>query len=509
MPHEGGEVSRPRGIPTATGRDVHAAHRERTMTAKIDTMVQAAGPVVLPVPQGPAAAAPPSAATLAERARRREEHEARVARWKAITEAGNLDAWVRAQLAAKGLSTDHLDPSGMSGKELAHYKESKKAEATERSALKRLAWQAWQATHVTHLGAGVHWDESADPDRFDVDNREERLRASGLAVLESPEELAKALGVTIPKLRWFTYHRDVDTGTHYRRWQVPKRSGGTRTITAPRPELKAAQRWVLRNVAERLPVHGAAHGFLASRSIVTNARVHAGAHTVVKCDVKDFFPSVTWRRVKGLYRKAGYPERVATLLALLATEAPREAVQFRGRTVYVAAGERALPQGAPTSPALTNALCVRMDRRLAGLARVLGFRYTRYADDLTFSWRRPEDVPAGARPRCPVGLLLKNVARVLRAEGFTLHPEKTEVLRPGNRQEVTGLVINRAADGVAEARVPREVRRRLRAAIHNREKGRAREGETLAELKGMAAFVHMTDPALGRRLLARLAELEK
>jgi RNA-directed DNA polymerase len=478
------------------------------MTAKIDTIVQAAAPVLLPPPKDPYARGPRARASADTPEQRRAAHDERVARWKAIAEAGGIDGWVRAELGKKGLSTEHLDPAQLSGKELAHYKEQKKAEATERRSLRRLAWQAWQATHVTHLGAGIHWDEDASPDRFDVENREERLKAAGLPEHKSPDDLAKALGLTIPRLRWLTFHRDVDTGTHYRRWQIAKRSGGTRTITAPKRELKAAQRAVLRTIAEKLPVHGAAHGFLAGRSIVTNAKVHVGAHTLVKVDVKDFFPTVTWRRVKGLYRKAGYPEQVATLLALLATESPREAVAFRGQTLFVASGPRALPQGAPTSPALTNALCLRMDRRLAGLARLFGFRYTRYADDLTFSWRPPADAPAGTHPKAPVGALLKGVGQILRAEGFAMHPAKTEVLRRGNRQEVTGLVINEAREGVAEARVPRDVRRRLKAAIHNRERGKAgREGESLAQLEGMAAFVYMTDPAEGRAYLDRIRAL--
>jgi RNA-directed DNA polymerase len=481
------------------------------MTAKIDTMVQSAAPVLLPLPKGhpaPAAAAAPTREL--DREKKRIEHEARVTRWKAIAEAGGIIPWVRAELVAKNLSTEHLDPTTMSGKEREHYKEQKKSEAVERRTLRRLAWQAWQATHITHLGTSVHWDEDRSPDRFDVDHREARLEANHTAKLETPDDLAKALGVTIPRLRWMTFHRDVDTGTHYRRWQIPKRDGSHRTITAPKRDLKTAQRWVLRNIAEKLPVHGAAHGFLAARSIVTNAKVHAAAHVLLKVDVKDFFPTVTWRRVKGLYRKAGYPEQVATLLALLATESPREAVQFRGKTLYVASGPRALPQGAPTSPALTNALCLRMDRRLSGLARVFGFRYTRYADDLTFSWRPPAAVVEGTHPKAAVGAMLRGIGQILRSEGFALHPTKTEVLRRGNRQEVTGLVVNDAPDGVPDARVPREVRRRLRAAVHNREKGKAgKEGETLAQLSGMAAFVHMTDAPRGRALLDRIAKLSK
>ncbi len=148
-----------------------------------------------------------------------------------------------------------------------------------------------------------------------------------------------------------------------------------------------------------------------------------------------------------------------------------------------------------------------MDRRLSGLARLFGFRYTRYADDLTFSWRPSPDAPEGTHPKAPVGSFLKGVGQILRAEGFAMHPAKTEVLRRGSRQEVTGLVINEAPVGVAEARVPRDVRRRLKAAIHNREAGKVREGESLAQLQGMAAFLYMTDPVKGRAYLDRLAKL--
>ena len=111
------------------------------------------------------------------------------------------------------------------------------------------------------------------------------------------------------------------------------------------PTLKAAQHWILRNIAEKLPVHGAAHGFLAGRSILSNAAEHVGSKLVVKLDVRDFFPTVTLGRVKGVFRHAGYREPVAKLLAMLCTEAPREVVEQDGTTYYVALGPRCLPQG--------------------------------------------------------------------------------------------------------------------------------------------------------------------
>ncbi|WP_338872335.1 reverse transcriptase family protein [Myxococcus stipitatus] len=475
------------------------------MTARLESFVPAAAPQTVPTPAPQA----PTAAALVQREARRAAYEALVIRWKAIVEAGGADAWVQGQLVSRGLSVGDLE-SGATEKEKTAWKEKKKAEATERRALQRQAHEAWKATHVGHLGPGIHWEEKdGGSDKFDIPHREERARANGMPELGSAEALAKALGLSISKLRGFAFHREVDTGSNYISWGIPKRDGGTRTITSPKPELKEAQRWVLANVVERLPVHGAAHGFIAGRSILTNALAHQGADVVVKVDVKDFFPSVTWRRVKGLLRKGGLPENTATLLALMSTEAPRETVQFRGKTLHVAKGPRALPQGAPTSPGITNALCLKLDKRLSALSKRLGFTYTRYADDLTFSWTKAKQPKARRAQGAPVAVLLARVKDVVEAEGFRLHPEKTRVSRKGTRQQVTGLVVNQARNGVPAARVPRDVVRRLRAAIHNREQGKpGREGESLEQLKGMAAFVYMTDAAKGRAFLESLERLE-
>jgi len=471
------------------------------VTARIDTYVKAS----------PVSAAQPRQGQLsaAERAQREQERADRQARWLAIREAGGIDKWIDQQLASRGLASDGGDESALIERDKAGYKAKKKAEAEARRALRQKAWQAYHATHINHLGAGIHWEDDPDVDRFDVENRSERARDNGLPEISTPEQLAKAMGLSIPKLRQLTYHRETDTGSNYYSFTIPKRDGSPRSIFAPKRDLKAAQRWMLRQVAERLPVHSAAHGFLPDRSILTNALQHVGAHTLVKVDIRDFFPTVTWRRVRGLLRKGGLSEQAATLLSLLATEAPREVVQFRGKTLHVATGPRALPQGAPTSPALTNALCMRLDRRMSGLARLLGCRYTRYADDLTFSFCHA-DGHTGAG-RAPVGALLRGVGQILTAEGFKLHPDKTRVVRVGERQRVTGLVINQVPKGVTApgARVPRDVLRRLRAALHNREQGKpGKSGETLDQLSGMAAFVHMTDPARGRVLLERLAALK-
>jgi hypothetical protein len=414
------------------------------------------------------------------------------ATWRAIVQAGGIPAWVDAQLAAHNLLVTRRDASTLSDREREGYKKELKAEAAERVKLRREAWQAYRANHVVHLGEGVHWNDETGPDKWDLPNAEERAAENELPPLDTPQQLAEALGLTIPQLRWLAYHREAATRVHYRRFVIPKRGGGERAIWAPLPKLKAAQHWILRNVAEKLPVHGSAHGFLPGRSTLTNAAAHTDARLVVKVDVKDFFPTVTLARVRGIFRKAGYREQVATLLALLCTESPREVVELDGQTYYVALGPRCLPQGAPTSPALTNTLSLRLDRRLAGLSRRLGWRYTRYADDLTFS------LPAGHSGKPRLGALLGCVRRVVEAEGFTLNADKTRVARRGGRQQVTGLVVN----GPGTPRVPRKLRRQLRAAAHNLANGKQpKDGETLARLAGYAAYVHMTDPKRGAELL--------
>jgi RNA-directed DNA polymerase len=419
--------------------------------------------------------------------------------WRTIVQQGGITAWVDAQLTAHGLFVTRRDASEMSEREREGYKKELKTEAEERRKLRKEAWQAYKANHIVHLGEGIYWKDAAGRDKWDVEHAEERAAENELPPLDSPLQLAEALGLTVAQLRWLTYHRDAATSVHYRRFVIPKRGGGERSIWAPMPKLKAAQQWILHNIVEKLPVHGSVHGFLAGRSILTNASPHTDARVVMKMDIKDFFPTVMLRRVKGVFRKAGYREQVATLLALLCTEAPREVVDLEGQTYFVSLGPRCLPQGAPTSPGLTNTLCLRLDRRISGLARSLGYRYTRYADDLTFS------LPTRHKGKPRLGALVGLVQRILEAEGFRINPEKTRVHRSGGRQQVTGLVVN----GQGPPRVSRTLLRQLRAAVHNLGQGKPlKDGETVARLAGFAAYVHMIDPKQGSQLLVGLKKCQ-
>jgi retron-type reverse transcriptase len=344
---------------------------------------------------------------------------------------------------------------------------------------RREAWADRKWDTIVHAGEGV----SAGLEQRTSDAA--ALEARSLPVLHVSEDIARAMGITLPTLRWLTYHRKSATLVHYHRYSIAKKTGGVRNISAPKPALKEAQHWVLLNVLAKLEVEPQAHGFVPGRSIVSNAVAHCGKPIVINLDLKEFFPSVTFRRVKGLFRKLGYSEHVATVFALLCTEPPRVAAELDGKLYHVALGARVLPQGACTSPAITNALCKRLDRRLAGLAAKHGFAYTRYADDLTFS----------GSASSAVGKLLKSVRSIVSGEGFVEHPRKTRVMRQSNRQEVTGLTVN------AKPSISRKELRILRAILHNAAKhglesqNRSGHPDFAAYLRGRVEFACMTDPS--------------
>ncbi len=193
------------------------------------------------------------------------------------------------------------------------------------------------------------------------------------------------MNITQGELRFFAFYRPTSTVSHYIRFKIPKKIGGDRQVSAPMPRLKTAPTWILDCILCNIPLHEAAHGFRPQRSIVANAQPHVGADVIINFDLKNFFPSISYKRVKGLFSSFGYSETAATIFALLCTEADVEEVELDGQTYYVAMSDRHLPQGSPASQAITNIMCRRLDKRLSAMAAELGFVYTRYADDFTFS----------------------------------------------------------------------------------------------------------------------------
>ncbi|QJB31071.1 RNA-directed DNA polymerase [Chitinophaga oryzae] len=373
----------------------------------------------------------------------------------------------------------------------------KRAETKKRNEEKRkaraAAWAEKKNLDITYLGEEV----SAGLNKVTPD--EAQLAKFGLPVFKDATALAAAMGVTLGKLRFLAFNRQVANTSHYQRFEIPKKSGGTRVISAPMPQLKAAQHWILENILYKINNSAAAHGFVPGKSIVTNAVPHVGQDIVINIDLRDFFPSVPYKRVKGLFCKLGYAEQVATILGLLCTEPEVDEILLDNRKYYVAKTERHLPQGAPTSPALTNLICFKLDRRFEGLAAKYGYAYTRYADDMTFSAKGDAADKAGQ--------VLWAVKQVVKEEGFTIHPDKLKVMRRGDKREVTGIVVNEKIS------LDRETLRKFRALLHQISKtglagkrwGKGRN--IISSMEGFANYVYMVKPEQGAKLKETLAAL--
>ncbi len=312
-----------------------------------------------------------------------------------------------------------------------------------------------------------------------------RLARYGLPQIRNIDELADHLELRRGRLNWLASLHGDKARSHYIEHEIPKRSGGVRLIHAPKPITRWVQRWILSNILQRIPPSDAAHGFVKGRSILTNAAPHAGKSIVLSADIQDFFPSVSLATVAGIFGWMGYPQEVARTLGILST--------------CLVGRRRVLPQGAPSSPALTNLICWKLDRRLEGLARKFGATYTRYADDLTFSGDR--EFKNGLKRFLPL------LWRIVKDEGFRLNKAKTRFSRKGQRQTVTGLVVNQRPN-VCRQRV-----RRLRAILHNcrvhgvESQNRASDPLFLGRLRGEVAFVSQVNPVQGAKLRAVLDQI--
>jgi hypothetical protein len=329
-------------------------------------------------------------------------------------------------------------------------------------------------------------------DVMDLATDEAQLNRYGLPVWRTEQDVAAALSIPVGQLRHFSQHRQRETVPHYVTFAIPKRSGGERLIHAPKRRLKAVLRTLDRLLVSKLPKSEHAHGFVKGRSIASNAAPHVGKAVVLHFDIKDCFPTIHFGRIRGLLIALGYSYPVAAALAVLMTEAPRQPVAAEGKLYHVPIGPRVCVQGAPTSPGLCNAILLRLDRRLSGLARKHDFAYTRYADDLSFS----------GNDKAKVAKLMKLVPQIVAGEGFAVNANKTRILREGRRQSITGVVVNKAMG------LSRQERRKLRAAMHRQKlAGAAADASERLRLHGKLAYVFMLNRvqalALGWQRAAR------
>ncbi|QQE11136.1 RNA-directed DNA polymerase [Planctomycetota bacterium] len=220
----------------------------------------------------------------------------------------------------------------------------------------------------------------------------------------------------------------------YHTFTVPKSNGHKRLITAPNPELKKLQRTIAKRLLTKLAVHPNAVGFRKNHSVVTNAKAHTNSPMIIKLDIRNFFQSTPAQRVNHYFRFLGYDADSAQLLTSITTHIDH------------------LPQGAPTSPILSNLLNYKLDTALTTLAQNHKAIYTRYADDITFSLDTKDSEAARN--------LVNAAAYLLHQFGYKLNNRKKRIIRNHRQQRVTGLVVNEKVN------LPRETRRLIRAIQH-------------------------------------------
>lgn len=331
-------------------------------------------------------------------------------------------------------------------------KERKEKRELEKK-LRSEKWKEKKENNIVFIGKGY------SNLLYDKGTNISRLKEKNLPIIQTDKELAQFLLIDYKTLRFLTYHRDVVTTDHYYRFTIPKRSGGVRNIAAPKTFLKTVQRKILDNILIKIPVSPNAHGFLNGKSVISGAKAHSTKPNIlINMDLENFFPTITFERVRGLFKYFGYSGYISSLLAMLCTYCERMPVEIKGETKYIKTTDRILPQGSPASPMITNIICHRMDKRLNGISNKYNFTYTRYADDISFSYM-------GEKNSINISQFISIIRKIVTEEGFSINKKKTKVLRPNNRQIITGIVINNDEIGVTKKWV-----KNLRALIYNTKK---------------------------------------
>lgn len=303
----------------------------------------------------------------------------------------------------------------------------------------------------------------------------ENLNSKNVPVIFDIKHLRRLFQISKNDFRSIYYSLDYQ----YHEIKIPKNNGnGDRTLSLPSKKLKKLQRWILDNILYKIAVHECAHGFVPDKSTITNAKQHIKKEFILKMDIKDFFPSISSRRVFGLFKSIGYNEQVSIALTKICTY------------------NEFLPQGAPTSPYISNLICRKLDNRITLLCIKNSLVYSRYADDLTIS---------GGKKLKKTPHFIK---QILSDEGFTINTSKTKIIHNSFRQQVTGVIVNQKAS------IPKDIFRKVKQDIHYMKKygvynhlkhnGLETKSNVKAYYYGIANYFYMIDPDKGRWIYKEL-----
>ena len=297
-----------------------------------------------------------------------------------------------------------------------------------------------------------------------------RSEAAGNPYPINTKELALGIGVSARLLTSIAKTPEK----HYRKFQIPKADGSHRNIASPRLFLKILQYWIKDYILFRLPIHQSCYSFLPGVSIIDNATPHIGKNFVATIDIENFFGSITQQGVQSLIVRAGYTAALARIISKLATL------------------DNTLPQGAPTSPIISNSYLFRFDQSISAWCARLGCTYTRYADDMTIS----------GTDRVIVNNCLERATNLLNRYGLKLKSSKTRIQSRGGRQAVTGLVVNEIVQP------PREQRRLIRAMI-DRYRRDLLDPADLTKLRGWVSYFQSFRYLKNKYNYDEISDLEK
>ena len=312
-----------------------------------------------------------------------------------------------------------------------------------------------------------------------IEEYNQYLTEKGVPIIYNLRHLRQLLGIhKSAQDRLFGAKRNES----YRTFQIPKKSGGTRTIEAPSEELKVIQLWIKENILDKFNPSHYAKGFKKGVSIYDNALPHVGKKLVINIDLKDFFPSIKYFEIYKVFKYIGYTDGVSKLLTKLCTNS-----------------KDVLPQGSPASPSLSNMVSLKLDKRLSELAHAIGADYTRYADDITFSGDES------------IGQYTCLIRRIIHEEGYVVNEDKFRLQHSFQRQEVTGLVVNKKVS------VPEKLISELENAIYycskygvvnHMTRMKINKGFYKEHLYGIAYFIKMVDKQKGEKYLSQLDEID-
>ena len=302
----------------------------------------------------------------------------------------------------------------------------------------------------------------------------QKLYDNNVPVVFDFKHLSLLLGLDPTEVAFYLF---AEEDLYYKEIKIPKKSGGFRIIDIPSDRLKGIQKWILRHVLDKIEVQENCYGFRKEKSIYDNAKLHVGKECVLNMDIKDFFSSIKQEEVFKIFYIKGYTKKVSYYFAKLLTR--------NGK----------LPQGSPASPMISNIVARHLDKRLSALAEEYGAQYSRYADDITFSGK------SNIKNMIPIA------TKIITEEKFNVNDNKTRYAYYYQRQEVTGLIVNKKVS------IPKEYLRELNKEIYfckkysvsshlaktNNHKSFYKE-----HLYGKAYFINMVDKHLGQKILEQL-----